>query len=181
MNFFVKTSMTVAIMLITSSLAFAQGDAKKKAYYFYGEQCPHCKNVDEHFKSNGIYNKYEIQKLEVSNPFNQKLFVSFGEAFAQSDWGGVPTIIFGDKYLVGDKPIIENFTREIDAAENASDLPDPEKIGGTEKVNTENQESQQENQNESGNKKNYFPVVMVALVAIGAGALLYVNRKKTNE
>lgn len=170
----------LVLLILVPLISLAQEDIKKKAYYFYGEQCSHCQKVDEYFKANGIYDKYEIQKLEVSNPFNQKLFIDFGKAFGKSDWGGVPTIIFGDKYLLGDKPIIENFTREIDAAENAYEFADPKKISGMDKTNTENQ-NDQSGQNQSGNKKNYFPVIIVALIAIGAGALIFVNRKKTSE
>lgn len=163
-------------LLMLPSIVLAQENgAKKKAYYFYGEQCPHCKNVDEYFKANGIYDKYEITKLEVmSNPFNGKIFLEFGKAFGKSDWGGVPAVVFGDKYLVGDTPIIDNFEKEI-ANVDAVELPDPEKIS---------KKSENENQNNqavpapAANKKNYFPVAVMALVVVGAGLLFYINRKK---
>lgn len=165
----------IILFLLVPVLAFAQDAAKKKAYYFYGEQCPHCKNVDEYFQANGIYDKYEITKLEVvGNPFNAKIFLEFGKAFGASDWGGVPAIVFGDKFLLGDTPIIENFVREIEAAENANELPSPDKIAG---ANKNSQPASVSTENE--NKKSYLPVIIGALVVIGAGALIYVNRKKT--
>lgn len=169
----------LVLILTLPFLVFAQGDAKKKAYYFYGEQCPHCKNVDEYFKANGIYDQYEIKKLEVNNPFSKRLFLEFGEAFEDPEWGGVPAIIFENRYLLGDQPIIDNFVKEIAAVE-AKDFPDPDKIGS--KENPENREDQgsQPSANESGNKKNIFPVILVALVAIGAGILIFINRKKSN-
>jgi len=171
-------------LMVGFSVFAEENSDKKKAYYFYGEQCPHCKKVDEYFKANGIYDKYEIQKLEVSNnPFNGKLFLEFGKAFGVSDWGGVPTIVFGDKYLIGDLPIIDNFVKEIDATENADELPSPEKISqslGNENSKTENNSASRQSQNNSeGKKKDYFSLVIVALVAIGGGALVYINRKKS--
>jgi glutaredoxin len=180
------------IALLLPLLVFAQDSGKKKAYYFYGEQCPHCHKVDEYFKASGAYDKYEIVKLEAtSNPFNGKLFLEFGKAFGVADWGGVPTVIFGDKYIVGDQPIIDDFVREIDAAENAYELPDPSKIQKEsdmaeqdsqpdQNISQEN-DVQQAEQDQKGNKNKYFPVIIFALVLVGGGALVYINRKKSRE
>lgn len=171
-------------ILLIPFLAFAQDAGKKKAYYFFGEQCPHCKTVDEYFQSNGIYEKYEITKLDAtSNPFNGKLFLEFGKAFGAPDWGGVPAIVFGNEYLLGDKPIIDNFEKEIDASNDANELPDPAKIakvnGSTNPSDTTGADRQnQVEADDNGNKKNYFPVIMVALIAVVGGALIYINRKK---
>ena len=170
-----KLKLIFFALLLVPVLVLAQDAPKKKAYYFFGETCPHCKNVDEYFKANGIYDKYEITKLEVmSNPFNGKIFLEIGKAFGKSDWGGVPTIVFEDKYLIGDEPIIESFEKEIANVE-AMELPDPEKI---KKI------SENENQNNQAvpvpatNKKNYFPVIIIVLAVVGAGLLFYINRKK---
>ena len=170
-----KLKFITIIFLLIPILALAQDNTKKKAYYFYGEQCPHCKNVDEYFQANGIYDKYEITKLDFSNPFNARLLMKFGEAFDNPYKGSVPAIAFDDRFLVGDTPIIENFEKEIDAAD-AYSLPDPDKIGknsGSESQKSEN------NPAPAGNKKNYFPVILIALAVVGGGALVYVNLKKT--
>ena len=164
------------VLLLIPVLVFAQSDTKKKAYYFYGEQCPHCQKVDEYFKANGIYDKYEIKKLEVNNPFSKRLFLEFGEAFEDPKWGGVPVVIFENKYLLGDQPIIDNFVKEISTVE-AKEFPNPDKIGVTE---NKNDPKNQPAQSAAGNKKGYFPVIIIALVAIGAGLLIFINRKKSN-
>jgi len=184
----VKKYFIALVLILLPILVFAQSPGKKKAYYFFGEQCPHCKTVDEYFQANGIYDKYEITKLEVAgNPFNSKLFLAFGKAFGSEDWGGVPAIVFADKYLVGDRPIIDNFVREIEAAQNAGELPDPEKMssandgGSQQPVSAETSADDKALTGKSadgGNKKNYSPVIVIALVAVGTGALIYVNRKK---
>lgn len=164
-------------LLLIPILIFAQSDSKKKAYYFYGEQCSHCQKVDEYFKANGIYEKYDITKMEFSNPFNGRLLLKFGEAFKDPNKGGVPAIAFADKFIVGDQPIIENFAREIDAAD-ASLLPDPEKI--TTNAATENSAGTN-NPVSSGTKNNYFSWIVVALIVAVGGALVYVNRNKSNK
>ncbi len=182
-----KKAITILFLLIPF-LALAQDTGKKKAYFFYGEQCPHCHKVDDYFQANGIYDKYEISKLEVSaNPFNGKLFLEFGKAFGMSDWGGVPAVVFGDKYIVGDQPIIDNFVKEIDAAENANELPNPDKISNSSVENSdqgaqaapvsENNNPVPEEKTQTGNKNKYFPVVLFVLVLVGGGAIFFINRK----
>ncbi|OGI28019.1 MAG: hypothetical protein A2359_02355 [Candidatus Moranbacteria bacterium RIFOXYB1_FULL_43_19] len=166
-----------ALAFVIPVLVFAQDSSKKKAYYFYGEQCPHCKNVDEYFQANGIHEKYDITKLEFSNPFNARLLMKFGEKFNSEFKGSVPAIAFADKFIVGDQPIIDNFVREIDLAENANVLPD---AGNAENANeNDTKQESQPVRNENGNKKSIFPVLIFALVLVGGGALVYLNRKKT--
>jgi hypothetical protein len=176
-------------VLLIPFLAFAQDSGKKKAYYFYGEQCPHCKNVDDYFKANGIYEKYSIEKLEFSNPFNSRLLMKFGDVFESKYKGSVPAVAFGDKFIVGDQPIIDGFVKEIDAAENADELPDPDKMLVTVPEAGLDAQSVGENSGQSGdapdpadngqggNKNRYFPVILLALIVIGGGALIFINRK----
>jgi len=174
-----KKLIAVLFFLLIPVLTFAQDVPKKKAYFFYGDTCPHCKIVEAYFRENGIYDKYDITSLEFSNPFNTQLLLKFGDVYKDPNKGGVPAIAFGDKFIVGDQPIIDNFAREIDAANNANELPDPDKISPAN--NTENQQpalAPTEAKASEGNKKNYFPVVIIVLVAAGAGALIYINRKK---
>jgi len=175
-----KKLVIILSLLLIPVLTFAQDAGKKKAYYFYGEQCPHCKNVDAYFTENGIYGKYDISKLEFSNPFNGRLLLKFGEAYNDPNKGGVPAIAFGDKFIVGDQPIIENFVKEIDAASNANGLPDPDKVASTSGNGIGNQQpASTEATAGERNKKNYFPVLVAALIIIGIGALVYINRKKS--
>jgi hypothetical protein len=172
-----KLKIIILSLLIIPSLAFAQDVGKKKAYFFYGDQCPHCKKVEAYFQENGIYDKYDITSLEFSNPFNTRLLLKFGDVFNDPNKGGVPAIAFGDKFIVGDQPIMESFVKEIDAADNANELPDPDKIAGAKGMGNQ-QPAYAEASAGKGNKKSYFPVVIGALIILGIGALVYINRKK---
>ncbi len=167
----------ISLLALFPLLTSAQDAAKKKAYFFYGDTCPHCKKVEAFFQENGIYDKYDITSLEFSNPFNGRLLMKFGDVFNDPNKGAVPAMAFADKFIVGDQPIIDNFAREIDAAD-ASSLPDPDKIS---KNSAAENPSSANVPAPAGKKKNYFPVIMIALIVLGAGALVFVNRKKHNK
>ena len=122
-----KILLVFFIFLAIPVLALAQGE-KKKALYFYSETCVHCKQVNEYFQKEGIYEKYDIKKIETSGPYNYAYLNKFFEAFGIAEKErGIPAIFFEDKAIIGDKPIIESFVAEIGQAE-ASEFPDPEKI-----------------------------------------------------
>jgi LPXTG-motif cell wall-anchored protein len=176
----------ISMALLLPFFSSAQDNSqKKKAYLFFLTTCPHCQNVDNYFSSNGIYDKYDITKMDASNPFNANLLSKFYDASGESGKGGVPAVAFGDKFIVGDGPIIDNFAREIDAADNANTLPDPNKnVPDSNNTvpqanNVMNNQEKTQPSAQTGNKKNIFPVVIVALVLIGGGALIYINRKKS--
>jgi hypothetical protein len=173
----------IILILLIPVLAFAQDNSKKKAYFFYLDTCPHCHNVDKYFQDNGIYDKYDITKMDAINPFNANLLSKFYDASGEPGKGGVPAVAFGDKFIVGDQPIIDNFVKDIEAASNASELPDPSNISGNNgnvAVQEKNSESKQaaDPSAENGNKKNIFPVLIIAIVLLGGGALIFINRKK---
>jgi len=109
------------LLLFLLGLVFVFSTASKihaaqKIYYFYGNGCPHCGVVDEYFSSNGHYDNYPIKKLEIY--FNKTNALAFTKTM--SDLGipvkerGVPAIVIGDQVLIGDKPIIEQFTQVAD-------------------------------------------------------------------
>lgn len=90
----------------------AKAQDETKIYYYYGQGCPHCANVDKYFKEKDLYNKYLIEKKEVySNPiYAQELTTLFEEQGIPLNQRGVPAMyIPGNQILVGDVTIIENF------------------------------------------------------------------------
>jgi glutaredoxin len=178
-----KKILLLLFILILPVLVFAQDAGKKKAYFFYLDTCPHCHNVDNYFQSNGIYDKYDISKMDASNPFNANLLEKFYAASGDPNGGGVPAVAFADKFMVGDQPIINNFVKEIETSDNANVLPDPSKItadSNAEAQDSSNQSNSDEPATPNGNNKNYFPAILTALIVIVGGILIFINRKKTN-
>lgn len=103
-------------------------EGQKKALYFFSQDCPHCQRVDKFFLENNIYNDYEIKAIEASDYYNLDYLNSFFDAFSVSkEKRGWPVIIFEDKMLLGDQPIIDNFRSEIGKVA-AAEFPDPQKI-----------------------------------------------------
>jgi len=71
-------------------------------YFFYSNRCPHCKVAHPFInKLKKEYPKINFKELEVMKvPENRKLFIKMiNERGIQG--GGVPTFIFGDKFVVG--------------------------------------------------------------------------------
>ncbi len=102
--------------------------AEKKAVYFYQETCEHCQKVNAYFESQGIYGKYDIEKIETSGAVNIALLNKFFDAFnIPADKRGFPVIFFGDKVIIGDQPIINGFVKGIDQTD-ASQFPTPDSI-----------------------------------------------------
>jgi len=116
------------VLILLSIPYFTFGQEKKKAIYFYSTTCAHCKNVDDFFTKNKIYEECDIKKIETSGPYNidqlNKLFDAFGVI---PEKRGSPVIFFEDRMLIGDKPIINNFVKEIESVE-AKEYPTEELI-----------------------------------------------------
>ncbi|OGC38446.1 hypothetical protein A2155_01540 [candidate division WWE3 bacterium RBG_16_52_45] len=90
-------------------------------YYFYGEGCPHCANVKPVLDE--LEQKYpdlNIQRFEIYfNEESANLFQEVSASFSVPQPWGVPAVFIGEKYFVGDTPIITNLEDEILANPNA--------------------------------------------------------------
>ena len=109
----------LASLLILPVLVFAQSE-KKKAVYFYSDTCPRCQNVDKYFQDSGLYDRYDIQKLNVYSDDNlaklNGLFDAYGIA---PENRAVPIVFFDRKFLAGDVPIIRDFAQEVENSETS--------------------------------------------------------------
>lgn len=101
-----------------------------KIYFFYGQGCPHCGEVEEFFGKNDLYSKYPVVKKEIY--FNRKNAVLFNKLMDDleilSQYRGVPAVVIGNKALIGDTPIITSFVTEADkfmAGENGGSVKKP--------------------------------------------------------
>lgn len=102
------------LILLVPSLAFAQNE-KKKALYFYADGCTLCDEVDAYFSSQGFYDKYDIEKIEVSGPYNMKYLNEFFNAFGvNTDKRGWPAVVFGREMLIGSQQIKDKFSADME-------------------------------------------------------------------
>ncbi|MFA6417419.1 MAG: hypothetical protein WCW61_04510 [Patescibacteria group bacterium] len=79
---------------------------------FYGDTCPHCKNVEEFMNTNGTRDKLSFRELEVyRNQTNAQLLGATAKKcnLDASAGVGVPFFYDGEKCLMGDQDIINYF------------------------------------------------------------------------
>ncbi len=128
MNTFFRNTLFVflftSIFLVHSVVA----SQSNTIYFFYGTGCPHCANVEEYFQSENLYEKYHIEKREIY--FNRENAVLFNNLLTKlnvpQNERGVPTVVIGDKILMGDTPIIQNFINEADTVTGKADKHIPQ-------------------------------------------------------
>lgn len=91
-------------------------EQEKTIYFFYGQGCPHCVQVENFFDENKLWEKYPIEKKEIY--FERKNAVLFNQIMEKrgvpQDKRGVPTVVIGDKVLTGDSLITTNFETAAD-------------------------------------------------------------------
>jgi thiol-disulfide isomerase/thioredoxin len=88
-------------------------------YFFYGEECPHCKKI-EPFIDN-ITKKYpdvDIRRLEIwHNQTNEQIYNSVNAAAGITSPSGVPEIVIGNVVLVGEVEIPQKLEAYVQAIE----------------------------------------------------------------
>ncbi|MFH1253592.1 MAG: hypothetical protein V1664_04670 [Candidatus Uhrbacteria bacterium] len=84
--------------------------------FFYRDDCPHCKNVEDFFAANNVENQIAFEKREVRNsPANAKLL---SDRFTRCNITdpkqmGVPLFWDGSTCFSGDQPIIDYFKTKL--------------------------------------------------------------------
>lgn len=116
---------TILTFLGFTNNVFAQ-DNTVKAYFFYGEGCPHCAKEEAFFES--IKDKYptlDVQSFEIYyNRENVSLMKEVSNKL-NANANGVPFLIIGDKFLIGYAEGITNVEIENQIRFGlANDLPD---------------------------------------------------------
>lgn len=113
-NIFIIAGVVLIVILIilfyfTNSVAGPEG-----IILFYGEDCSHCKIVDDFISQNKIEDKVKFTRLEV---FNNKdnagiLLQKAGICKIDQNNIGVPFLWDGTNCLVGDEDVISFFKKE---------------------------------------------------------------------
>lgn len=78
---------------------------------FYGDGCPHCKNVEDFISANKIDEKIKFSRLEVfNNKDNANILIQkAGICKISTESVGVPFLWDGGNCIVGDQEIIKFF------------------------------------------------------------------------
>lgn len=101
----------IAGLIILVSLGrFTNKNTDSGMIFFFGDTCPHCKNVEAYMSETGIENKLKFQKLEVyNNPANAQLLVQTAKKCGLDTTAGVGVPVFydGQNCIMGDQPIID--------------------------------------------------------------------------
>ncbi|MFA5947843.1 MAG: hypothetical protein WC806_02630, partial [Candidatus Gracilibacteria bacterium] len=117
---FKKSLLTLFAVVLLTQTASAQ------MFLFVGEGCPHCANVEKYIVENDIMKKLDIKILEVYyNAENKKLYNQKAQEVGYQS-GGVPFLVDGTQYKLGDSPIISYFEEKI--APFKGDQPDNSNI-----------------------------------------------------
>ncbi len=98
------------IVVLLGRLTNKPETAKPEMILFFGETCPHCKNVDAFITANNIRSKLKFQELEVyNNKDNATLLAQTAKRCGFDTTGGigVPFFFDGSKCLQGDQVIID--------------------------------------------------------------------------
>jgi cytochrome c biogenesis protein CcdA len=122
-----KILLIAVVLLAMPAISLAQ--EKKSFQYFYADWCPHCLKVGKFFGDNGVYNNFNVEKLNFDDTANR---AKLKNIFEQHGYGssdvGIPAVIVDGKLITGDGPIIayfkDNFQiQEQPKTENKNSIP----------------------------------------------------------
>ncbi len=109
-------SLFMIFLLGLDMASAAEAEQTTCLYFFYGDGCPHCARVEPFV--NGLGQKYpglEIHGFEIyDNRSNALILNDYFDAYnIQEKERGIPAIFISNKYLIGDKPILEILEKEL--------------------------------------------------------------------
>jgi len=116
-----KKILFFSLLLILLILPFiSRAQAKEKVIFYYGYTCPHCDKVEEYMEKVNLEDKIDLEKREVYlNSQNAALFNQFcKQAGIPNNERGVPMLIWGSQYAVGDIPIINFIDNKLEGLGN---------------------------------------------------------------
>jgi glutaredoxin-related protein len=171
----------ILVFAIFTFLGFANNvfasDNTVKAYFFYGDGCPHCANEEAFLES--IKNKYSTLEIKGFEIYHNRENVSLMKEVSNklnANASGIPFLVIGDKFLVGYAEGITNIEIENQIKFGLSNtLPDivgeiikeRNTVSETSKDNKQvNRESEEGNTNEKILKLPFIGKVDVYKVSV---------------
>ncbi len=99
--------------------------------FYYGNTCPHCKEVEEWFKTNKIAEKIKFSQKEVYDNRQNAAELSKVAASCGLDTAsiGVPFLYAEDECLVGTPDIIGYFSKKLNIEASSSAAPEATQAG----------------------------------------------------
>ena len=107
----------MALVLFSFMPSPAHAQEEICAYYFWGQGCPHCANVDPVLEELAEkYPQFDVQSFEIyvnreNVPVLQEMFEKYDVPVESQ---GIPVLFIGDKHFIGDVPIISGLEAEIE-------------------------------------------------------------------
>ena len=104
--------------------------AKVHGYYFYSNSCSHCldilKNILEPLQAENP-GQIDMRLLELGNPDYYRALLAVEEAYhVKPEQRGLPTVVLGDKILIGEAPNKDNLAELIKAGLTGSGIAFPD-------------------------------------------------------
>jgi cytochrome c biogenesis protein CcdA len=107
----------IALILVFFTLNVVQAQEPTCVYFFYGDGCQHCARIEPLINNLEIQSEFpvEVHKFEIyNNRSNMILLNDYFDAYNISNSErGIPVVLIGDNYLIGDSPIEDNLDRII--------------------------------------------------------------------
>jgi len=103
--------------ILIISLAFVSAQEPTCIYFFHGDGCQHCAQVEPIINKLAVQSEFpvEVHTFEIYN--NRSNMILLNQYFDVYDIPtserGIPVVLIGNNYLIGDKPIIENLDNLI--------------------------------------------------------------------
>ena len=104
--------------------------AKVHGYYFYSNSCSHCldilKNILEPLQAENP-GQIDMRLLELGNPDYYRALLAVEEAYhVKPEQRGLPTVVLGDKILIGEAPNKDSLAELIKAGLTGSGIAFPD-------------------------------------------------------
>jgi len=124
-------ALSIGLVLVIGFAVWGALDSKKAdesmsesmqadVVYYYGEECPHCKDVAKYLDENAVSEKVEYVKKEVwyNRKNNTEMMDRVRECGIDPDEAGVPFLYARGQCLIGAPAVIDFFEGEMNGDES---------------------------------------------------------------
>lgn len=109
-SLFILLGIIALLAILSISGRYLNKASGSEMILFFGDTCPHCKNVEEYITANNVKAKLNFKELEVyNNKTNAALLTAKAKncGLDTTQGVGVPFFFDGQNCILGDQPIID--------------------------------------------------------------------------